>query len=384
MKVVFAGGGTGGHFYPIIAVAESLRDICRKRRLLTPKLYYLAPTAFDQESLFENEIAFVLCPAGKWRRYVSIQNFTDIFVTLAGFISALTSLFRIYPDVVFSKGGYASVPVVFAARVLGIPVFIHESDSKPGRANVLAAGFAYRIAVTFESTAAFFPEKSRSKIARTGIPVRSALTHPETEGAKQELGLDESVPTLLILGGSLGAERINDVVLSALPELVEFANIIHQTGNANFKTVSSTSKLMLEKSGFASRYHVFPFLNTLSMRRSASVADVIVSRAGMTTISEIALWKKPVILIPIPESISHDQRTNAYAYAKTGAGEVLEEANLTAHMLVVQIQRLLGDSALRASMSEKSATFANTKAGEIIAEELIAIGLSHESVNPIT
>ncbi len=383
MKVVFAGGGSGGHFYPIIAVAESLRGICRERRLLTPKLYYLAPSAFDQESLFENEITYIACPAGKWRRYFSIQNFTDIFVSLAGFITALTTLFRIYPDVVFSKGGYASVPVVLAARMIGIPVFIHESDSKPGRANILASSFAYRIAVTFESTAEFFPQKVRSKIARTGIPVRSALMHPETEGAKQELGLDESVPTLFILGGSLGAERINDVVISALPELVTFANIIHQTGKANFKIVSSTAKLVLEKSEYASRYHAFPFLNTLSMRRAAGTADLIISRAGMTTISEIALWKKPAVLIPIPESISHDQRTNAYAYAKTGAGEVLEEANLTSHMLIAEAKRILSDSALRASMSERSALFANTKAGDIIAEELIAIGLSHESVNPV-
>lgn len=383
MKVVFAGGGTGGHFYPIIAVAESLRDIARERRLLMPKMYYLAPTAFDQEALFENEIAFIACPAGKWRRYFSIQNFTDIFVSLTGFACALTTLFRIYPDVVFSKGGYASVPVVLAARVLGIPVVIHESDSKPGRANILASKFAYRIAVTFDSTAAFFPEKVRGKVARTGIPVRAALAHPEPEGAKQELGLDEGAPTILILGGSLGAERINDVVVTALPELVSFANVIHQTGKNNIKTVTGTAKLVLENSANESRYHPFAFLNALSMRRAAGAADLVISRAGMTTISEIALWQKPSILIPIPESISHDQRTNAYAYAKTGAAEVLEEANLTEHILVSEARRILSDQNVRSAMIQKTASFANTQAGKVIAEELISIGLSHESVNTI-
>lgn len=383
MKIVFAGGGTGGHFYPIIAVAESVRDIARERRLLMPKLYYLAPSAFDQEALFENEIAFIMCPAGKWRRYFSFRNFIDIFVSATGLLCALTTLFRIYPDVVFSKGGYASVPVVLAAKLLGIPVFIHESDSKPGRATILASHFAYRIAVTFDATAAFLPEKSRSKIARTGIPVRKELAHPEPEGAKQELGLEEGIPTILILGGSLGAQRINDVVLSALPDLVAFANIIHQTGKNNFKTVSSTSRLVLEKSTSASRYHVFPFLNTLSMRRGAGAADLVISRAGMSAISEIALWKKPAILIPIPESVSHDQRTNAYAYAKTGAAVVLEEANLTAHILVSEAKRILSDTNLKTTMAQKTATFANDKAGTIIAEELISIGLSHESVNPI-
>lgn len=384
MKVVFAGGSTGGHFYPLIAVAEQIRAISRERRLLTPKLYYLAPSAFDQEALFENEISYHMCPAGKWRRYVSLRNFTDIFVTITGFFCALIVLFRIYPDVVFSKGGYASVPVTLAARILGIPVFIHESDVHPGRANILASKFAYRIAVTFESTASFFPEKVRSKVARTGIPIRSAIAHPETEGARQELGLDPSVPTLLILGGSLGAERINDVVISALPELVTFANVIHQTGKDNFKSVELTSKLVLEKSTDASRYHVFPFLNTLSMRRSAGAADLIISRAGMTAIAEIALWKKPSILIPIPESISHDQRTNAYSYAKTGAAVVLEEANLSQHVLVSEAKRILADSTLRATMSEKGSAFANGEAGKIIAEEIISIGLSHESVNTVT
>lgn len=383
MKVVFAGGGTGGHFYPIIAVAENIRALARERRLLMPKLYYVAPSAFDQEALFENEIGFVMCPAGKMRRYFSIQNFTDIFVTLAGFFSALITLFRIYPDVVFSKGGYASVPVVLAARVLGIPVFIHESDAKPGRANILAASFARRIAVTFESTAAFFPEKARAKVARTGIPVRSAIAHPEVEGAKQELGLDSSVPTILILGGSLGAQRINDVVLSALGDLVTFANIIHQTGKNNFKTVETTAKLVLEKSTNASRYHPFPFLNTLSMRRAAGAADLVISRAGMTTIAEIALWHTPAILIPIPESISHDQRTNAYAYVKTGAAIIIEEANLTQHVLSSEAKRILSDTALRATMSEHSKAFANADAGKIIAEEIIAISLAHESVNTV-
>lgn len=383
MKIVFAGGGTGGHFYPIIAVAESLRAVCRERRLIMPKLYYIAPSAFDQEALFENEIAYLPCPAGKWRRYFSIQNYTDLFVSLSGLICAITHLFRIYPDVVFSKGGYASVPVVLAARFLGIPVFIHESDSKPGRANILASKFAYRIATTFDETSTYFDAKVRNKVARTGVPVRASIAQLETEGARQELGLESEIPTLLILGGSLGAERINDVVLSALPELVSFANIIHQTGKDNFKTVQTTSKLILEKSSHTSRYHPFPFLNTLSLRRSAGAANLIISRAGMTAIAEIALWKKPVILIPIPETISHDQRTNAYAYAKTGAAVVLEEGNLTSHILVSETKRILADQALQTRMSSASAVFANDKAARIIAEELVSIGLSHESVNTI-
>ena len=380
MKVVFTGSGTGGHFYPNIAVAEALRALARDRRLLTPKLYYLAPSAYDPEALFENEIQHLTCPAGKWRRYFSLQNFTDIFVTIAGYITAVTTLFTIYPDVVFSKGGYASVPVVLAARTLGIPVVIHESDSKPGRATLLAAGFAKRIAVAFDSAIPFFPKRVRDRIARTGIPIRAELTRPEREGAREELHLDTTVPTILILGGSSGAKRINEIITTVLPELVETANIIHQTGKENFAGVETTARLILEKSPYASRYHPFPFLSLLSLRRSSAAADMIISRAGMTSIAEIALWKKPSILIPIPESISHDQRANAYAYAHTGAAIVIEERNLTAHVLVSVARRILTDDVLRAEMGAKSASFANAEAATIIAEELLAIGLSHESV----
>lgn len=382
MKIVFTGGGTGGHFYPLIAVAEQVRAIVRERRLVAPKLYYIAPSAFDQEALFENEIAFIRCPAGKWRRYFSLRNFTDLFVSFGGFVSALLTLFTIYPDVVFSKGGYASVPVVMAAHWLRIPVVIHESDAKPGKANLLASKFAYRIAVAFDSAVPFFPEKARAKVARTGIPIRAAIMLPEGEGAVQELGLDPSVPTILVLGGSSGARAINDVVLSGLAELVDSANVIHQTGKDNFASVEATSKIVLEKSSNASRYHAFPYLNTLSMRRASGAADLIVSRAGMTSVAEIALWRKPAILIPIPESVSHDQRMNAYAYAHTGAAVVVEEQNLTAHVLVSEIRRILGDAALRQGMSEKSSSFANPDAGRIIAEELVALGLSHEPQAP--
>lgn len=379
MKVVFTGGGTGGHFYPIIAVAEEIRAIARERRLLMPQLHYLAPSAFDQEALFENEIRFEQIPAGKWRRYFSLRNFTDLFVTGTGFVAALFALFRIYPDLVFSKGGFASVPVVLAARMLGIPVMIHESDAKPGRANLLASKFAFRIGVAFDSAIPYFPEKVRGKIARTGVPIRAAIARPE-EGAKEELGLAAGVPTVLVLGGSSGAKAINDVVTSSLAELVKDANIIHQTGKDHIKETEGMAKVLLEGSANASRYHPFAYLNTLAMRRAAGAADLVISRAGITTIAEIALWKKPAILIPIPESVSHDQRMNAYAYARTGAAIVLEQGNVTPNLLVSEVRRILGDVALRKDMAEKSSSFASTDAAKIIATEIVAIGLSHEAV----
>lgn len=377
MKIVFTGGGTGGHFYPIIAVAEALHQLTAERHLLEPKLEYRAATPFDEEALFEQGITFVRTPAGKMRRYFSLANFTDTFRTLYGAIWSFFSMLRDVPDVVFSKGGFDSVPTVVAAHWLRVPIIVHESDSKPGRANLLGAKYADRIAVSFESSVQYFSEKERSKIALTGIPVRAALAHPLTEGASQELKLDPSVPTILVIGGSLGSKRINQTLISALPQILEHANVIHQTGKDNFMETKSTADVIIGNSAHKERYHVFPYLSQESLREAAGAALLVISRAGSTAITEISLWGKPAILIPIPESVSHDQRTNAYAYAHTGAAVVLEEENLTPNILASEIARIAGDATLAQNMAEHGKNFANPQAARLIAEELIRIGLSH-------
>lgn len=379
MTIVFTGGGTGGHFYPIIAIAEALDDLVHEKRLIAPKLYFLAPDPYDEKALFDNGISFIRIGTGKMRRYNSLRNVTDLFITLTGTITALATLYRLYPDVVVSKGGYGSVPTVIAAHLLRIPIIIHESDAKPGRANLLAASWAKKIAISFESAAQYFPKNTQDKIARTGIPIRKALLRIEEEGARQYLGLERDIPTVFIVGGSQGAVKINETVLSCLSELVAFANIIHQTGHVNFKDVSAVGQVVLSKNVHRARYHPFGFLDQMSMQRVASVTDIIISRAGAGSIAEIGLWKKPAILIPIPESISHDQRTNAYAYARTGAAVVLEEENLTAHLLVAEIKRILGDAALAKKMGASAEGFTDPDAANILAREIIAIALSHES-----
>jgi UDP-N-acetylglucosamine--N-acetylmuramyl-(pentapeptide) pyrophosphoryl-undecaprenol N-acetylglucosamine transferase len=379
MTIAFTGGETGGHFYPLIAIAEALHDMAREQNLLAPKLYFLAPSPFDQQALFENEIVFIRVPAGKMRRYRSFANFTDLFVTFGGFLQALVTLFRIYPDVLVSKGGFGSVPSTMAARFLGIPVVIHESDAKPGRANLMASKWATRVAISFDSAAPFFPKKVQKKIARTGIPIRKELTRVELEGAREYLGLDAQVPTILILGGSLGSQRINNVVMDALPELLTFANVIHQTGPANFDEVNNLSKVVLAKSPDAARYHPFNYLSAVSLQRAAGAASVVVSRAGATAVAEIALWAKPAVLIPIPESVSHDQRSNAYAYAATGAAVVLEEANLTPHLLVSETKRIATDPTLAAQMAAHATSFADPDAARVLAGEILQIALTHES-----
>lgn len=379
MTIAFTGGGSGGHFYPIIAIAEAINDIARDRHLVQPKLYYLAPSPFDEKALFENGLTYVHIPAGKMRRYSSILNFTDSFVTFFGTISALLTLIRLYPDVVVSKGGFGSVPTVIAAHILRIPIVIHESDAKPGRANLLGAKFAQKIAISFESAAAHFPQKVQGKIARTGNPIRKALKRTDVEGARQFLGLEENIPTILILGGSMGSMKINEAVLSALPELVAVANIIHQTGQDHFAAVESIAKVTLTNNPHASRYHPFNYLSELSLQRAATAANLIISRAGAGAIAEIGLWKKPAIIIPIPESVSHDQRTNAYAFARSGAAVVIEEENLTPHLLAGEAKRIISDPELGRRMGESASSFNDADAASVIGEQVLAIALSHEA-----
>jgi UDP-N-acetylglucosamine--N-acetylmuramyl-(pentapeptide) pyrophosphoryl-undecaprenol N-acetylglucosamine transferase len=377
MHIVLTGGGTGGHFYPLIAVAEAVRAETAKNRMLAPSLTYIAPDPYDAAALFAAGIEFKRASAGKLRRYMSLQNLIDPFRVVIGVVQAFLIMLKQPPDVVFSKGGFASVPTVLAARLLAIPVVIHESDSRPGRATLLAARFATRIAVSFESAVGFFPERKRAEIALTGTPIRTELLKPLPEGAVAELGLDPEVPTVLILGGSSGSTRINETVIAALPALVEKVNVIHQTGTSHLAGVTGVAEVVLRESPHKARYHAFGFLGQEAMRMAAGAATVVVSRAGATAISEIAAWRKPTVLIPIPESVSHDQRSNAYAYAHAGGAVVLEEENLTPNLLVSEVTRIAGDPAAAARMATAGVAFANPQAAALIAHELIRIGISH-------
>ncbi|MBX4216145.1 glycosyltransferase, partial [Candidatus Parcubacteria bacterium] len=243
MKILFGGGASGGHFYPIIAVAEELNEIIEKEKILEAKLYFLSPTPYNPKALFDQGIAYKPVAAGKMRRYFSIANAFDAVKSVIGAIQATITMFFLYPDVVFGKGGYASFPALFAARLLGVPVFIHESDSAPGRTNLWAAKFAKRIAISWEEASAFFP---KDRTAYTGQPVRKALRTPLREGAYDYLKLDPKVPTILVLGGSQGAEIMNDVLLQALPELLKKYQIIHQAGPNNVEALQKLLSVILK------------------------------------------------------------------------------------------------------------------------------------------
>lgn len=373
MKILLTGGGTGGHFYPLIAIAEKLNELSDKQKIIDLKLYYMSDTPYDKHLLFENNITFVQVPAGKMRKYFSILNFFDIFKTATGVFFGFISMFFIYPDVVISKGGYSAFPAVLAARLLRIPVIIHESDSFPGRLNIWTAKFAVHVAISWPESIEYLPKE---KTILTGQPIRKEILHGDPNGALEFFKLNSDLPIILVLGGSQGAEIINDIIVDILPLLLTHYQIIHQTGNKNIASVLSRSKLVMENNPDLSRYVAVPYLNSLATRMAAGCASMVISRAG-STLFEIASWGLPSIIIPITNSNGDHQRKNAYNYARSGACEVIEEANLTSHLLVAEIDKLITQKEKFSHMKESALAFASENASEKIAQSAIDIALTH-------
>jgi UDP-N-acetylglucosamine--N-acetylmuramyl-(pentapeptide) pyrophosphoryl-undecaprenol N-acetylglucosamine transferase len=377
MKILFTGGGTGGHFYPIIGIAEEVNRLCSENRLLPPEMYYMSNEPYNAGALFDNNITFKKVPAGKMRRYFSFLNFIDIFKTFFGIIKAIFVVFSIYPDVVFGKGGFASFPAIVAARFLRIPVVIHESDTVPGKVNAWAGKFAKRIALSYPEASRFFPNAAQGRIAHTGNPVRKDIAAPISEGSHDFFKIEVTTPVILVLGGSQGSNTINHAIIDALPSLLRKYTVIHQTGKKNITDVVGQAKSLIQDNPYAYRYKPLPYLDALSMRMAAGVANLIISRAG-STIFEIASWGVPSIIIPITKTQGNHQKNNAYAYAKTGACYVIEEFNLTPNILIAEADRIISNHDISGKMKQGATSFVKRDAATLIAKEILAIALSHD------
>lgn len=371
MRIGLVGGGSGGHFYPLIAVAQELSE-----RVENPELYYYGPEPYNTELLQTYNIRFSRVPAGKVRRYFSVLNVLDTFRTFWGLLVALAKLYWHYPDVILTRGSYASVPIVLAAWFYRIPIVVQESDVKPGRANRLAGRFAKYIAISWAPTAEYFKSKPT---ALTGIPIRREIRQ-EHPSPHQALGIPNDLPLLYVTGGSLGAERINTLILNSLDELLPHMRIYHQTGDTHIETVKKTARELLKnKPQLLEYYYAVGTANATTVNALLSAARIVITRAGTTTLYEIAIHKKPAIVIPIPEDVSHDQRTNAYTYARNGAAVVIEERNLTEHLLQTELFSMLTDVDAYRNMQAATQEIADTNAAVIISEALLRIGQEHGS-----
>ncbi len=376
MKILFTGGGTGGHFYPIIAVAQELGKLAEEQKFVPARLYFMSDGPYNKRALFDNNITYIYAPAGKMRIYFSPKNILDGIKTFFGILSAVIRVYLLYPDVVFSKGGYSSFPALFASRLFGIPVVIHESDSVPGRVNTWAGKFAKKIAVSYPEAAAFFPA---DKTAVTGNPIRADFFAPVYSGAHEFFGFDPALPVIYVTGGSSGSSKMNETLVDILPQLTEHAQVIIQTGRETYEDVNRRAMFVLKGTGRESRCRVYDYVNASALRMIGGIATLVISRAG-STIFEIAAWGTPSIILPGDASVFHDdhQRKNAYAYARTGACVVIEDKNIRQNILYSEIERILQSPDIQKSMHEAAKAFADDKSANRIAMELLTIALSHE------
>ena len=308
-KIVLTGGGTAGHVTPNIALLPALRE-------KGFEVFYIgSKNGIEKELIEKTGVPYYGISSGKLRRYFDLKNFTDPFRVLKGFAEARKLLKEIRPDVVFSKGGFVSVPVVRAAAALKIPVISHESDMTPGLANRLSIPAATKVCCNFPETLANLPE---GKAVLTGCPIRRELYQGSREKALAFTGLSGEKPVLMVTGGSLGAKAVNEAVRAALPKLLPVFDIVHLCGTGK-----------ADASHTESGYLQYEYISE-EMADLFALADVVISRAGANAICEISALAIPNVLIPLPLGASRgDQILNARSFEKQGFSLVLEEENTT-------------------------------------------------------
>ena len=368
-KILFTGGGTAGHIFPIIAVVRELRKMGSDAQF-----FYAGPKDdFGEIILSQESIKIKWILAGKIRRYLNwksvLENIADVLFKIPlGFLQAIFYVFISAPDLIFSKGGYGSLATVLAGQILQVPIILHESDVTPGLANRFMSKFTSQIFVAFPvAQTEYFSE---DKMIAVGNPMRVELLNGDAEKAKDYFDLIVGKPIILVLGGSQGAQAVNDLMLAILPQLLTDFEIIHQTGSKNLEQLKAEAKVVVDET-LARRYHPIGFLKEVELRDAFEACDLVVSRAGSGSIFEIAACQKPSVLIPLSSSAQDHQLKNAYAYAQNKAAVVMEEANLTPRFFLEKIKYLFANPDELQKMSQRAKEFSKPGSAKIIAQYII-------------
>lgn len=320
-KIVLTGGGTAGHVTPNIALLPRLKE-------LDYEVYYFGSyDGIEKKLIADFDIPYYGIATGKFRRYFDPKNFTDPFRVVKGYSEAKKYLKELQPDVVFSKGGFVSVPVVRAAASLNIPCIIHESDMTPGLANRLCIPVAHKICCNFPET---MQKLSPEKAVLTGSPIREELARGHAEAGRRLCGFNTDKPVIMVIGGSLGSVNVNRFVRAALPLLLTDFQVVHLCGK------DKVDNMLLNQPG----YKQFEYLKT-ELKDIFAMSDIVVSRAGANAICELLALKKPNILIPLPSSSSRgDQLLNAKSFESQGFSIVIDEDDLSEKLLAEKIHEL--------------------------------------------
>ena len=337
-KIVLTGGGTAGHVTPNLALMPRLKE------LGYDIVYMGSVDGIEKKLIADFDVPYYGVPVGKLRRYLDPKNFTDPFKVIKGYKEAKKYLKEIKPDVVFSKGGYVSVPIVRAAASLKIPCIIHESDITPGLANKICIPKALKVCCNFPETVSRLP---KNKAVLTGSPVRSELFNGNAEAAREMCNFTKDKPVIMVIGGSTGSVAINKAVRSSLSELLKDFQVVHLCGNGRI------DNLLLTTEGYAQ----FEYLKG-ELKDVMALSDVVISRAGANAICELLSLRKPNLLIPLTKAASRgDQILNAQSFESQGFSMVLHEEDLDEVSLVAKVHELYEnkDKYLNAMKSGSSA-----------------------------
>lgn len=353
MRVLLAGGGSGGSVTPILAVASELR--ARQPEI---ELLYVATEDGPEATLAAEEgIPYVGIATGKLRRYWDTQNFTDLGRIAKGIGQSLAHVRRFKPDVACGAGGFASVPPLAAAGLLRVPVLVHQQDAVPGLANRLLIPFARQFTVALPDTMSAFPA---GRTSLRGNPVRPRVLSGDPSEGFRLFGLDPSVPLLLVTGGGTGALALNRIVAEAAPQLIEFCHILHLTGRGRGVPTAHLGP----------RYQQHELI-IAEMPHALAAASIVLTRAGMGTLTELSALGKPTIIVPMPGT---HQEENAHVFNRAGAALVFDQPNLTPAVLTATIRELLADTARRDALSAAIRALLPAGAAGRIAEDVLALG----------
>ncbi|MBO1626541.1 undecaprenyldiphospho-muramoylpentapeptide beta-N-acetylglucosaminyltransferase [Bacillus arachidis] len=320
-RIVFTGGGSAGHVTPNLAIIPHLQE-------KDWDISYIGSHQGIEKAIIENEgIPYYGIASGKLRRYFDLKNIKDPFLVMKGVMDSYIRIRKLKPDVIFSKGGFVSVPVVIGGWLNRVPVLLHESDMTPGLANKIVLRFASKIFVTFEEAAKHLPKE---KVVYTGSPVREEVLRGNREKGLNFLGFHTRKPVITVMGGSLGAKKINEAVREALPQLLKNYQVVHLCGKGNLD-----GKLQSIE-----EYRQFEYVQD-ELPDVLGATDFVISRAGSNAIFEFLTLQKPMILIPLPKTASRgDQILNAQSFERQGYASVLYEENVTVTTLIKQIESL--------------------------------------------
>jgi UDP-N-acetylglucosamine--N-acetylmuramyl-(pentapeptide) pyrophosphoryl-undecaprenol N-acetylglucosamine transferase len=380
MRVLVSGGGTGGHIYPALAVASVLRDRYQADIVYMGDRHGLETTLVPAAGF-----PFVAIDAGKLRRYLAWRTLTDLGRVPIGLAQALRQLRAFRPAVVFTSGGYVSVPAGFAARMQRVPLLVHQQDVSPNLANRLIAPLATRISVSFADSLRYFPT---AKTALMGNPVRDVIIRAaggDRVGAKRRLGLHADLPMLLVTGGSQGARHLNQVVTGALPRLLPHGQVVHISGRQNYaETRCDADAELVGAADWRDRYYLYPYLDE-PMADALLAADLVICRAGAATLSELAILGTPSLLVPLPPGFGGSpQEVNAAMFVRAGAADMIEDASLTVDRLVAAVLTLLHDEGRLAAMRRAAAQLAHPHAAAEIAAAVAALAGTMSSMRRVS